>query len=211
MDNSNYNVSASSSSSFSSSSSSSAYFSTLSTLYQTDAAPDFLQLLPLHNGSLTLCKVGQALTENLVIIVIEGQNDPIALALRIDWLKKEFPKAIIKKIAEENLLPDTNKLKFVLNSISKKIVDSEFHLYSSNTCASDLAEALKIKCTILDPDRLAQDIRSENILNNPYGSWFDMPFSVRSTLIRRVVLIGPESVGKSTLAKKIKHSFSPQP
>ena len=169
------------------------------------------KFLPLHNGSLTLCKVAQTLSNNLVIIVLNAQNDPIPLELRINWLKQEFPKAIIEKLSEENLFPDEDKLNFILSSISKKLATCKLHLYSSNVCIVNLAEKLKIKYTVLDPNRLAQNIISSSLLCDPYNQWFDMPFSVRSSLIRRVVLIGPESVGKSTLAEKIKNSFSPQP
>ena len=167
--------------------------------------------LPLHNGSLTLCKVAKTLSEDLIIMVINRKNDPVSIELRLSWLKMEFPTAIIKKISIETSTPNINIIKFVLDGISKNDVYSEFHIFSSDTHAVNLAKALKIKYTILDPYRLAQNIQSENLLTDPYGQWFEMPFSVRSSLIRRVVLIGPESVGKSTLANKIKSSFFPQP
>ena len=167
--------------------------------------------LPLHNGSLTLCKVAKTLSEDLIIIVINKINDPISIELRISWLKLEFPKAIIEKVSIETIVPNTNTIKFVLDRISKNDFSYDFHIFSSDTHAANLARALKINYTILDPDRLAQSIQSKNILADPYGQWFEMPFSVRSSLIRRVVLIGPESVGKSTLANKITTSFFPQP
>ena len=169
------------------------------------------KFLPLHNGSLTLCKVAQTLSKNLVIILINSQNDPISLELRVSWLKHEFPEAIIKKIDGEVMCSWVKKIKYILDAISKNISSCNFHLYSSDTCAAELAEALKLNYTILDPNRLAQNIKSKNLLTDPYNQWFEMPFSVRLSLIRRIVLIGPESVGKSTLAKKIKNVFSPQP
>jgi len=167
--------------------------------------------LPLHNGSLTLCKVAKTLSEDLIVLIINKKNDPISIDLRISWLKIEFPTAIIEKISTETIVPNTNRIKFVLDRISKNDFSYDFHIFSSDTYAVNLAKELKINFTILDPDRLAQNIQSENLLANPYGQWFEMPFSVRSSLIRRVVLIGPESVGKSTLANKIKSSFFPQP
>ena len=69
--------------------------------------------LPLHNGSLTLCKVAKTLSEELVIIVINRKNDPISIELRISWLKLEFPTAIIEKVLIETIVPSTNIIKFV--------------------------------------------------------------------------------------------------
>ena len=167
--------------------------------------------LPLHNGSLTLCKVAQSLSKNLLIILTNNKNDPIPLEVRVGWLKYEFPKAIIKKVDGKATLSYLSNIKCILDNISVNSASCEFHLYSSDTYAAKIAEELKIKYTILDPDRLAQNIRSNTLLTDPYSQWFEMPFSVRLSLIKRLVLIGPESVGKSTLAKKIKSAFSPQP
>ena len=84
--------------------------------------------LPLHNGSLTLCKVAQTLSENLVLILITNKNDPISIELRTSWLKREFPKAIIEKISIETVFPSTNVVNFVLDKISKKIFSCHFHM-----------------------------------------------------------------------------------
>ena len=169
------------------------------------------RFLPLHNGSLTLCRVAETLSKKLVIIIRNAKTDPIPIQLRIDWLKQTFPAATIRLISEESMLSDCQKIKLVLSNVSKELLAPEFHIYSSDNSAAKLATFLKIEFTILDPNRLAQDIRSKNLLTNPQSQWFDMPFNVRLPLIRRVVLIGPESVGKSTLAEKIKSAFSPQP
>ena len=169
------------------------------------------KFLPLHNGSLTLCKVAQTLSENLVIIVRNNQNDPISFGVRVSWLKNEFPKAIIKGVSDKNFLPEEPEIKFILSEVAAKLVSCNFHLYSSDAFTAELAEILCLKFTILDPDRLAQNISSKQLITSPYSNWFDMPFSVRRSLVRRIVLIGPESVGKSTLANRIKTSFAPHP
>ena len=169
------------------------------------------EFLPLHNGSLTLCKVAQTLSDNLVIIIKSSQNDLIPLKLRINWLKQEFPKAIIKNISKEKLFLGEDPLNFIFSNISKTVLNCKFHFYSSDTSTVNIAKKMNNEYTILDPNRLAQNISSKSLISDPYSQWFDLPFSVRLSLMKRVVLIGPESVGKSTLAEKIKTSFSPQP
>ena len=163
--------------------------------------------LPLHHGSLTVCKVAQALSKKLIIIIINTPNDPIPIKLRVKWLKAESPKAIVIATKQQSDFSFKDQLNNLLRDFSKKFNSDDFHLFSSNPSSSPIAKKLKIKCSILDPDRLSQNIKSKDILADPYSNWLDMPISVRSSLIRRVVLIGPESVGKSTLAEQLRKSI----
>ena len=169
------------------------------------------KFLPLHNGSLTVCKVAQALSRKLIIIIINTPGDPIPINLRIKWLKQENPKAIVTVMLQQSALSYKDQLNKLLHDFSKKLNSVNFHLFSSNPCIASLAKNLKIKCSILDPYRLSQNTNSKDILTDPYSNWFDMPISVRSSLTRRVVLIGPESVGKSTLAEQLKTSLIQRP
>ena len=166
---------------------------------------------PLHNGSLTLCKVAETLSEKLIVIVINAPDDQISVQLRTKWLKLEIPSAIVTHLSRSKTSPIKNKIEEVFANLSIELESNNIHLFSSNPSMSNIARILKFKCTILDPEKLAQDIHSKDILANPYLRWFDMPISVRLSLIKRVVLIGPESVGKSTLAKQLKASLMPHP
>ena len=168
------------------------------------------KFLPLHNGSLTVCKVAENLSKELIIIIINAPDDPIPIDLRIKWLKQENPRAFVTVI-QKNGLSNKNQVNKVLNRFSKKFKSNDFHLISSNPSSATLAKKLKIKYLILDPYRLSQDIRSKDILTNPYSNWLKMPLSVRLSLIKRVVLIGPESVGKSTIAEHLQESLIQQP
>ena len=167
--------------------------------------------LPLHNGSLTLCKVAETLTEKLIIVIVDTPKDPIKPQLRIQWLKKEMPNATVTHMVVTKNSYTEQQLQIILTKFSKKFSSSHFHLFSSNPKLAWLAKSLKIKFTILDPARIAQNIKSNDILEDPYLNWLDIPVSVRLSLIKRIVLIGPESVGKSTLATNLKRSFIKYP
>ena len=168
--------------------------------------------LPPHNGSLTLCKVAESLNDKLIIVIIESPNDLITVQLRTKWLEKEMPRAIVTKIVGPTDICTEHQLKSIVEKFSKKFINcSHFHLFSSNPKMSSPAKAQKIKVTILDPNRIAQNINSNDILKDPYSNWLDMPISVRLSLIKRIVLIGPESVGKSTLARNLKRSCIEHP
>ena len=166
---------------------------------------------PLHNGSLTLCKVAGALSDKLIIVILHSLDDPISIQVRVSWLKKENPSAIIVEFTHQKTISKNQKLSRILSDYSKTLNSKNFCLFSSDPSMLEFAKSLKLNYTILDPERLGQNISSKEILVNPYDRWFDMPASVRCSLIKRVVLIGPESVGKSTLAKKLRESLAQHP
>ena len=165
------------------------------------------KFIPLHNGSLSLCKVADELSERLVIIVLNNFQDKISIKLRESWLQQEISDPIIKNINIDPFNLTGNILKPLLQEISEKFDDCEIHFFGSEPYIAKLADSVKAQFTVLDPERLGQNINSASILSDPYGNWLNMPLSVRKSLIRRVVLIGPESVGKSSLAKRINMVF----
>lgn len=169
------------------------------------------KFLPLHNGSLTLCRVAGNLSDQLVIVIINSPGDLIPIKLREKWLKQENPGAIVTRIVGKDASTFNDQLNNLLADFMVELSLKNIRLFSSDPLQFKLAKSLKIECTILDPNRLSQELISKVILKEPYQNWFDMPFSVRSSLIKRIVLIGPESVGKSTLAKKLKFSLIKHP
>ena len=153
---------------------------------------------PLHNGSLTLCKVAATLSDKLIIFIVGYSGESIPIQVRTNWLRQENPDAIIQSVSDQTILSLNLQLQESLLKLPTEQNQIDFHLFSSDPSQSELAKKLNIKFTILDPNRLAQNIRAKEIFNDPYSNWFNMPGSVRSSLVRRIVLIGPESVGKST-------------
>ena len=167
--------------------------------------------LPLHNGSLTLCKVAENLSRKVIITIVCNPTDPISAELRKAWLKMEMPNSEIQQIFNNQVSSQKSQMQVILKNFSTEFKSDEFHLFSSDPSSAGLAKTLNIKYTILDADKLSQNICSQTILADPISNWFDTPVSVRLSLIKRVVLVGPESVGKSTIAKKLKSSIIEYP
>lgn len=169
------------------------------------------KFMPLHNGSLTLCNVAQKLSDKIILIIITSPGDQIPVSIRKKWLKLENPNAIIKTLYIENNLTSKKISKSTLKTISTLLPRGTIHFFGSESYIADISNALGKQYTILDSDRIAQNIKSSDLITKPYDNWFNMPFSVRISLIRRVVLVGPESVGKSTLAKNLQRYLVKEP
>ena len=165
------------------------------------------KFMPPHLGNLDVCKIADLLSEELNILIIAGKNDLIPLSLRQKWMKIEFPKAIIQSLI---INIDSTSIEFSKNLFTFIKTNFNAHnlcIFGSETYTVELSKQLQSKYTIVDPSRLAQPVRASNILKKPYLNWFKMPLSVRKDIQKRVVLIGPESVGKSTLAKNLTSNY----
>ncbi|MBV9880530.1 MAG: AAA family ATPase [Gemmatirosa sp.] len=58
-----------------------------------------------------------------------------------------------------------------------------------------------------DADGVADGVSGPAILRDPMGHWDDLPAHVRPSFVRRVALLGTESVGKSVLAARLAETF----
>ena len=122
------------------------------------------------------------------------------------WVRQESPHETLVEIHKKSKVFCHKSFYHILKNISKKLHSENFHVFSSDLSISRISKKLNLKYTVLDPDRLAHNIIGKDVLEDPLGNWFNMPPSVRFSLIKRVVLIGPESVGKSTIANILKQS-----
>ena len=96
-----------------------------------------------------------------------------------------------------------NFLAWLLKDILKRTADAIFcsETYGPS-CASVLTKALghSVAAVVVDPDRKQMPVHAAQIRRNPYElrSW--MAPEVAAAFVRRVVLLGGESSGKTTLA-----------
>jgi NadR type nicotinamide-nucleotide adenylyltransferase len=96
-----------------------------------------------------------------------------------------------------------NFLAWLLKDILKRTPDA---IFCSETygpgCARDLTQALghNVAAVVMDPDRNQLPVHAAQIRQNPYESRAWMAPEVAAAFVRRIVLLGGESSGKSTLA-----------
>lgn len=89
----------------------------------------------------------------------------------------------------------------------------EFHpepidaVFGSEEYINRLALELNAEPVIVDPERIAFPVSGAEVRENPKKVWSHIPGIIRSYYQKRVVTFGPESVGKSTLAKNLAQFF----
>ena len=80
-------------------------------------------------------------------------------------------------------------------------------VFGSESYVHRLATEVGARAILVDPERLAFPVSGTAVRADPVGQWRFLPTEVRPHFQRRVVLVGAESVGKSTLTKALAVEF----
>jgi HTH-type transcriptional regulator, transcriptional repressor of NAD biosynthesis genes len=166
--------------------------------------------MPPHMGHVGLCQVALSQCDQLTIFVCTREVEAILGVLRASWMKKLIPEAKIVHMHRE--IPQEPSEHPDFWTIWREAI-REFHpepidvVFGSEEYIIRLAMELSAEPIIVDPDRLAFPVSGSGIRDNPMNYWSQIPGVVRSYYQKRVVMFGPESVGKSTLAKNLASAF----
>lgn len=169
------------------------------------------KFMPLHRGHQLLIESGLARVDDLTVVVYDSKPDgtypPMPIEKRMKWLAELYPQ-LENIVPRQDILPDdmTQEEKDEPRWAEDYARDLDFlgkfdYVFSSEEYGDDFANALNAKNFVVDAAREMLPISGTQIRENIYEhrGWVD-PIVYRS-LIQKVVFVGTESTGKSTLAK----------
>lgn len=164
------------------------------------------KFLPPHNGHLFLCETAASLCDQLTVLVCSLKGEPIDGELRYGWMKHLLPHVRVKHYGEDvpqepSQHPDFWRIwREICVDAHPERIDMVF---GSEPYVIRLASELDARPVMIDPERLAFPVSGTAVRNDPAGHWDMLPGPVRSYYQKRVVLVGAESTGKSTLAREL--------
>lgn len=184
---------------------------------------------PLHNGHLHCIEEALKLCTKLYIILSYSNNDHISYKLRASWLKVEVEGLIREKgiVCDYEIVPvyyeATSKSAYdwhqgtldIINTIQSKqntplktvnpreVFDIVF-AGGEYEGSGEFREQYGDKVYYIP----RSNISSTEIRSNPYKYWEQIPRSVQIYYTKRVLVIGGESVGKSTLVRKLANEYN---
>ena len=158
---------------------------------------------PPHLGHSFLIRTALAQSSELTIIVCDHPDQVIPGSLRASWLRQEFPEARVVTTPDD--LPDepvpwASRTVEILGGTPDVVFTSEDYGHG-------YAAALNCRHVLVDQDRTAMPISATKIRPNPLEYLEFLSPRVRSYFVLRVVLIGVESTGKTTLAEELAKEF----
>jgi HTH-type transcriptional repressor of NAD biosynthesis genes len=169
------------------------------------------KFMPPHSGHQLLCETARALVDELTILVCWLPGDPIAGPLRHRWMRELFPDcrvlghdAEVPQYPEEH--PDFWRIwRDIVVAAHPDPIDIVF---ASEPYGARLAAEVGARFVPVDPARDGAPISGTAVRSDPWAHWSQLPPPVRGHYARTICLQGPESTGKSTLARQLAEHFA---
>ncbi len=168
------------------------------------------KFMPLHAGHEHLLQVANKLSERLTILVCSLPADPIPGDLRVVWVRERFPEANVVHLRD--VIPQEPRehpafWQIWRETIRRLVPESIDTVFASEEYGWQLASELGASFVPVDPARAMVPVSGTAIRNDPFRNWQYLSAPLRAHYAKRVAIVGPESVGKSTLTERLARQF----
>jgi len=162
--------------------------------------------MPLHLGHCALIRFAATQCDELIVSMTYKPGDVISGALRFEWIKEEFkneslikPEISLDDFDDESLsLAD--RLPLWISFIIKRFPPIDI-IISSEEYGGSVSASMRIDYVSFDQSRERFPVSATMIRSNPMKFWDFISKPAKSFFLKRICFYGPESTGKSTMAK----------
>lgn len=167
------------------------------------------KFLPLHAGHLHLVRSAMAQTEELTVLVCTIRKEPIPGHLRYQWMCDLFPDANVVHVTDEvpSYPHEHPDFEAIWTALLQREVPGAEVFFSSEDYGEDVARWLNIDHVLVDKERITFPVSGTTIREEALKHWEFIPEIVRPYFVKRIVLTGPESTGKTTMAQQLAAHF----
>jgi HTH-type transcriptional regulator, transcriptional repressor of NAD biosynthesis genes len=168
------------------------------------------KFMPPHLGHLYLGEFARNYVDRLTIVVGSIAREPIPGALRYAWMRELFPFDEVIHLTDELPQQPSEHPAFwdLWRETLKRVLPAPpDYVFASEAYGARLASELGAEFVPVDQARAAVPISGTAIRSDPLGSWDYLPRCVRPYFLKRVCVYGPESTGKTTLARRLAERF----
>jgi HTH-type transcriptional repressor of NAD biosynthesis genes len=164
------------------------------------------KFLPIHIGHIALIRFAAQQCNELIVSMSYTPQDPINPQLRFSWIQEIFKNepAIKPAMVEDNFddesLAWSERTKLWASFIKKRF-PTVHRIFSSEEYGDFFAVNLDAEHIAFDTARNKFPVSATSIRQHPFDYWDFIPEVVRPFFVKKVCFYGPESTGKSTMAK----------
>jgi NadR type nicotinamide-nucleotide adenylyltransferase len=170
--------------------------------------------MPPHRGHQFLIEFARQYCQHVTVLVCSLPGDPIPGALRFQWVRQMFPMDDVRVVHITDELPQTPEQHPDFWDIWKRVIkraapEGVDYFFASEDYGPKTAEVIGGGCRYVEVDRARQlvPVSGTAVRESPMQHWDLLPDAVRPFFVKRVCLFGPESTGKTTLARDLARHF----
>lgn len=166
------------------------------------------KFMPIHQGHIALINFAASHCDELIVSMSFTESDSISGDLRFSWIKETFKhqQAIhihkIKDDFDDDTLPLDQRTKRWAQRM-REVYPSIDLLVSSEQYGEPFAKNLGAQHVMFDSERKSVPVSASLIREKPFAYWDFIPPVVQPYFVKKICFYGPESTGKSTMAKRM--------
>lgn len=176
----------------------------------------FGKFLPFHTGHESLIRFARAHCAQLTVIVCASDRELIAGEVRANWIKCAFPEQPDLRVrvftySEANLINSSvasESVSAAWATVFRELVPGCDLVITSEPYGEMVARHMAIAHLSYDPERTHVPVSASLIRANPLEYHRFLPKPVQQYFHRKVVILGTESTGKSTLTTLLATHFN---
>lgn len=160
---------------------------------------------PFHAGHAALIRAALAQCTQVSVEVLGSSVETIPLAVRERWVQVEHPTARVRAALDDGEVDFDSPAAWdhhmrTIEALLDHPVDAVF---TSDGYGAELARRLGAQWVQIDPGREVVPVSGRAVRADLRGHWRMLPPHVRADLVVRVVVLGAESTGSTTLARAL--------
>ncbi len=176
----------------------------------------FGKFLPFHKGHEAMINFALSKCEFLTVLVCCSDKENIPSTYRKVWIEKAFEKEKNIEIRTfnylESELPNTSESSESVSKIWADIFKKQLPDYSllitSEEYGNFVAAFMNIQHITFDIPKNIFPVSATAVRNDLFANWKFLPDSVKPDFAIKVVILGTESTGKTTLTEKLSRHFN---
>lgn len=162
---------------------------------------------PFHMGHYYLIETGlKNINRRLTIFVCDGEETDIPASLRASWIQKSFPHYNVDVRVIKNDLPDNDSYVWAQATIGW-LGGKPDVVFTSENYGWTWAKEIGCDHFLVDLERKVVPISGTLIRSKPLEYLQFLPPIVRAFFVKRILIVGAESTGTTTLAQDLAKEF----
>ena len=171
----------------------------------------FGKFMPLHVGHISLIEFATKLCDNLYVVLCYTDDEEIPGIIREQWLRQALAKyknvIFLSFRYNENQLPNTSTYSSyasgLWSEIFKNLVPGVDVVFTSEEYGEHVANFMGIDHVSFDKARSLNPVSATDIREDPFGYWDYISGEAKPYFVKKIVILGSESTGKSTLTENL--------
>jgi NadR type nicotinamide-nucleotide adenylyltransferase len=179
---------------------------------------------PPHNGHHHLIETAAARSERTTVTVLAASTETIPLEHRVRWLTETHRATpgvrIIGDLDDHPMDFDSDEIWSLHVELAKAVLARRAIadgdpaqapvdvVFSSEKYGDELARRLGAQHVLVDLDRVTHAVSGTAVRNDPFANWHHLAPATQRGLGWKVVVVGAESTGTTTLSKRLADHFA---